>query len=120
MEGISLFERRSGSARWSSDIGFDYHLMGTQSSTNAVPLSRLPFLRMGWVAPTLSAVPLQVITRSGNATHAATRDPALAPDLIEHPLREEREHSSRDEGCVAARRRAAGRWPARRLRWATA
>jgi hypothetical protein len=108
MEGISLLEQRSGSARWSTDIGFDYHLIGSRSSTNAIPLSRLAFLRIGWVIPTLAASPLQVITRSGRVTHADTRSAALAPVLVIHPLGEERERYYRYQGGQAVRRQLAG------------
>jgi hypothetical protein len=107
MEGISLLEQRSGTARWSTDIGFDYHLIGSRSFPNEIPLSRLAFLRIGWVTPTLAASPLQVITRSGRVTHAETRGAALAPVLVIHPLGEERERYYRYEGGQSVRRQLA-------------
>ena len=65
ISGATLVEQTSSTARWSSDGGFEQHVVGSRSYPNAIPLSRLAFLRIGWIMPTMAGERLQLIARSG-------------------------------------------------------
>jgi hypothetical protein len=104
LEAPTLVEQTSGLARWSGNGGFDFHIVGARPYTNAIPLSRLAFLRIGWAVPTLAASRMELITRSGTTTHAGTLSGALAPEAVVHPLAEDREKWYSFAGGEAAQR----------------
>ena len=93
IEGATTIEQTSSLARWSSNGGFEQHVVGSRSFPNAIPLSRLAFLRIGWVVPTLAAERLQVITRTGprDAEFSETLVGPMAPESVVHPLASDRD-----------------------------
>lgn len=93
IEGATILEQTSSLARWSNDGGLQQHVVGSRSFPNAIPLSRLAFLRIGWLVPTLAGQRIPVIVWNG---HGETRfDETLsgprAPELVVHPLASDRE-----------------------------
>ena len=100
ISGATLIEQTSSRARWSSDGGFEQHVVGSRSFPNAIPLSRLAFLRIGWIMPTMAGERLQLIARSGpgQTDFAASLRGGLAPEIIVHPLASDREKYYRFEG----------------------
>jgi hypothetical protein len=88
IEGATLLEQTSSTVNWSPDRGFDQHVVGSRSFPNAIPISRLGFLRIGWVAPTLSGERLPVIARNapGETRFSETLEGPLAPEIVVHPL----------------------------------
>ena len=100
ISGATLIEQTSSRVRWSSDGGFDQHVVGSRSFPNAIPLSRLALLRIGWVLPTMSGERLQLIARSGpgETRFAETLRGRLAPEIIVHPLASDRQTWYRFEG----------------------
>jgi hypothetical protein len=107
MEAATLLEQSSGIARWSNDVGFDFHILGSRSYAGAIPLSRLGLLRIGWIVPTLSGTALQLISRSGTGKtdFSQTLTGALAPAIVRHPLALNRETFYTYSGGAPARRR---------------
>lgn len=93
IEGATILEQTNGVARWSSDGGFEHHVVGARSFPNAFPLSRIAFLRIGWVVPTLAGERLQLITQSGagKTSFAETLTGPLAPEIVVHPLASDRD-----------------------------
>ncbi len=93
VQGATLLEQTSSTVRWSPDGGFAQHVVGSRSFPNAIPISRLGFLRIGWVAPTLSGERLPVIARNapGETRFSETLSGPLAPDIVVHPLASDRE-----------------------------
>lgn len=110
IEGPIRVEQSSARARWATEAGFDYHTIGVQGFSNGIPTSKMSFLRIGWMVPTLSATRLQVITRSG--TERTSRDEtlsgALAPQIVVHPLAEDRDTFYRFSGGTPERRNIDG------------
>jgi hypothetical protein len=106
MEAATLLQQNSGLARWSNDVGFDYHVMGSRSYSGAIPLSRLALLRVGWLVPTLAGTRLQLITQSGTrrTSYAETLRGTLAPAIVVHPLAVDRETFYRYTGGDPVRR----------------
>jgi hypothetical protein len=93
IEGPTLLEQTSSTVSWSPDGGFVQHVVGSRSFPNAIPISRLGFLRIGWVAPTLSGERLPVIARNapGTTRFSETLSGPLAPEIVVHPLASDRE-----------------------------
>lgn len=93
IEGATLIEQTSSLARWSNDGGFEQHVVGSRSFPNAIPLSRLAFLRIGWVVPTLTGARLSMIARNGpgETRFGETLRGPLAPEIIIHPLASDRD-----------------------------
>jgi hypothetical protein len=93
IEGASFLEQTSSLARWTSDGVFEQHVTGTRSFPNAIPMSRLAFLRIGWVAPTLAGERLQVINRTGlrETDFDQTLVGPYAPEIVVHPLASDRD-----------------------------
>jgi hypothetical protein len=93
ISGATLIEQTSSTARWTSDGGFEQHVVGSRSYPNAIPLSRLAFLRIGWIMPTMSGERLQLIARSGpgETGFAESLRGNLAPGIIVHPLASDRD-----------------------------
>lgn len=106
IEGATLLEQTSSVVRWSPDGGFDQHVVGSRSFPNAIPLSRLAFLRIGWVAPTLSGERLPVIARNapGETKFSETLSGPLAPEIVVHPLGSDRETFYRFSGGIEVTR----------------
>jgi hypothetical protein len=93
IEGATLLEQTSSTARWSSSGGLEQHVVGSRSFPNAIPLSRLAFLRIGWVAPILAGERIAVIGRNapGETRFTETLSGPLAPELVVHPLASNRD-----------------------------
>lgn len=106
IEGATLLEQTSSTVRWSPDGGFAQHVVGSRSFPNAIPISRLAFLRIGWVAPTLSGERLPVIPRNapGETRFSETLSGPLAPDIVVHPLASDRETYYRFSGGTTVTR----------------
>jgi hypothetical protein len=106
IEGATTIEQTSSRVQWSNDGGFVQHVVGSRSFPNAIPLSRLAFLRIGWVVPTLAGARLQVIARSGpgQTRFDETLRGPMAPDIVVHPLSEDRDRFYRYAGGTPARR----------------
>jgi hypothetical protein len=100
IEGASLIEQSSSEARWSSDGVFQQHVTGSRSFPNAIPLSKLALLRIGWIAPTLVGERLQVISRTGpgDTEFDETLVGPLAPEIVVHPLASDRDKYYRYSG----------------------
>lgn len=100
IEGASLIEQSSSEARWSSDGVFQQHVTGSRSFPNAIPLSKLALLRIGWIAPTLVGERLQVISRTGpgDTGFDETLVGPLAPEIVVHPLASDRDKYYRYSG----------------------
>lgn len=92
IEGPTTLEQTSSLARWSTDGGFEQHVIGSRSFPNAIPLSRLAFLRIGWVVPVLIGERIQVIARTGpgDTEFSETIYGAMAPESVVHPLASDR------------------------------
>ena len=112
ISGATLIEQTSSQARWSSDGGFEQHVVGSRSFPNAIPLSRLALLRIGWIMPTMAGERLQLIARSGpgETGFAESLRGNLAPEIIVHPLASDRDRYYQFEGDEqpVARRGAIG------------
>src|SRR5262245_55040827 len=72
MEAATLLEQNSGSAVWTNQSGFAYHIVGSRSYSGAVPLSRIAFMRVGWIAPTLNGTRFILVTQTGAAEAKAS------------------------------------------------
>ncbi|HET9274943.1 MAG TPA: hypothetical protein VFN96_02610 [Gemmatimonadales bacterium] len=92
IEGATLLEQTSSSARWSSAGGFEQHVLGSRSFPNAIPLSRLAFLQIGWCVPSLFGERILVISRTGprNMGYDETMQGPMAPVIVVHPLASDR------------------------------
>ncbi len=92
LEGATLLEQTSSHARWSSGGGFEQHVIGSRSFPNAIPLSRLSFLQIGWCVPSLLGERILVIVRTGprNMGYAETMRGPQAPVVVVHPLASDR------------------------------
>ena len=103
ISGATLIEQTSSQARWSSDAGFEQHVVGSRSFPNAVPLSRLAFLRIGWIMPTMSGERLLLIARNapGETGFSETLSGRMAPEIVVHPLASDRDRYYRFEGDSA-------------------
>lgn len=101
IEGPTLLEQTSSQVIWSNDGGFTQHVVGSRSFPNAIPLSRLALMRIGWVMPTLAGERLQVIARSGpgEAKYIETLRGDFAPRVLVHPLASDRADYYRFEGA---------------------
>jgi hypothetical protein len=110
IEGATTLEQTSSRARWSSDGGFEQHVVGSRSFPNAIPLSRIAFLRIGWVVPMLVGERLQVITRTGprDAEFSETMRGSMAPEIVVHPLSSDRERYYTYSGGMRVQREIAG------------
>ncbi len=100
IEGATLLEQTSSAARWSSSGGFEQHVVGSRSFPNAIPLSRLSLLQIGWCVPSLYGERLLMITRTGprNLGYAETMRGPQAPEVIVHPLASDRDRYYRFDG----------------------
>jgi len=100
IEGASYLEQLSSLARWTSDGVFEQHIVGTRNFPNAIPISRIAFLRIGWVAPSLSGERLQVINRTGlkETDFDQTLIGPYAPEIMVHPLASDRDQYYRYRG----------------------
>lgn len=104
VEGASILEQVSSTVHWSSDGSLVQHLAGWRSSTNAVPLTRLAVLRIGWLVPITGGERLTVLLRSGPARGGKEQ---LGPgdlSVVIHPLASDRESFYRFTGGTEARR----------------
>ncbi|HEV8358017.1 MAG TPA: hypothetical protein VGQ17_14790 [Gemmatimonadales bacterium] len=103
ISGATLLEQTSSRARWSSGGGFEQHVVGSRSFPNAIPLSRLAFLRIGWVMPTMSGERLPLIARSGpgETSFDESLRGRFAAEIIVHPLASDRDKYYRFEGDSA-------------------
>ncbi len=91
VEGAAILEQASSTVRWSPDGRFQQHIGGWRSSTNAVPLTRMAILRIGWLVPTTSGERLMILSRSGpvqNGVEMPASSPALR--IVVHPLAADR------------------------------
>ncbi len=93
MEAPTLLEQNSGWARWLNESGFAYHIVGSRSYEGQVPLSKMAFLRTGWIAPTLNGTRFILVTQTGagETKYSETLSGALAPEIIVHPLAPDRD-----------------------------
>ena len=103
IEGPTLLEQTSSRVVWSNDGGFSQHIVGSRSFPNAIPLSRLALLRIGWIVPTLAGERLQVIARAGpgKTRYIETLRGPLAPLVLVHPLASDRDDYYRFAGASA-------------------
>jgi hypothetical protein len=108
MEAATLVEQSSGVARWLNESGFDYHVTGSRSLIGTVPLSRLAFLRVGWIVPWIAGPRVILITQTaaGETEYAETIvGSVMAPAIVVHPLAPDRDTYYRFEGGQPAQRR---------------
>lgn len=93
IQGATLLEQTSSEVRWSNDEGFTQRVVGSRSFPNAIPLSRLIFMKIGWVVPTLVGERLSVVPRNGpgETRYRETLSGPLAPVQVVHPLAADRE-----------------------------
>ena len=100
IEGATLLEQTSSEVRWSGDDGLTQRVVGSRSFPNAIPLSRLAFMKIGWVVPTLVGQRLSVIPRNGpgETRYRQTLSGPLAAILVIHPLGADRERYYRYTG----------------------
>jgi hypothetical protein len=107
MEAATLVEQSFGNARWLNESGFDYHVIGSRSLIGAVPLSRLAFLRVGWIVPWIAGPRVILVTQTaaGETQYNETLSGAMAPAIVVHPLAPDRETYYSFEGGQPARRK---------------
>ena len=100
IEGATLLEGVSSRARWSTDGVFEQHITGSRIFPNSIPLSKLAYVRIGWVAPTLLGERLQVIVRTGlrETDYGQSLVGPLAPEVAISPLASDREKYYRYSG----------------------
>jgi len=100
IEGASALEQIRSLARWTSDGVFEQHLIGRRNNPNAIPISRIAFLRIGWVAPSLTGERLQIINRTGlrETDFEQTLTGPYAPEIVVHPLSSDRDKYYRYTG----------------------
>ena len=100
IEGATLLEQTSSAVRWSSDGGYEQHVLGSRSFPNAIPLSRLSLLQIGWAVPSFFGERILMITRTGprNMGYAETMRGPMAPQIVVHPLASDRERYYRYTG----------------------
>ena len=100
IEGATLLEQTSSEVRWSSEEGFSQRVVGSRSFPNAIPLSKLAFMRIGWVVPTLNGQRLSVVPRNapGQAGYQETLSGPLASTPVVHPLASDRDRFYRFSG----------------------
>lgn len=110
IEGASFLEQLSSQARWTSDGVFEQHIVGSRNFPNAIPIARIAFLRIGWVAPTLAGERLQVINRTGlrETDFEQTLVGPYAPEIVVHPLSSDRDKFYRYTGGETVNRMIEG------------
>ncbi len=110
IEGASFLEQISSRARWTSDGVFEQHIIGTRNFPNAIPISRIAFLRIGWLAPSLAGERLQVINRTGlrETDFDQTLVGPYAPEIVVHPLSSDRDKYYRYTGGETVNRMVDG------------
>ena len=110
VEGASFLEQLSSQARWTSDGVFEQHIVGSRNFPNAIPMSRIAFLRIGWIAPTLAGERLQIINRTGlrETDFEQTLTGPYAPEIVVHPLASDRDAYYRYSGGETVPRMVGG------------
>ena len=110
IEGASHLEQLSSKARWTSDGVFEQHIVGSRDFPNAIPMSRIAFLRIGWIAPSLSGERLQIINRTGlrETDFDQTLTGPYAPEIVVHPLSSDRDKYYRYAGGATVDRMVEG------------
>ncbi len=92
IQGATLLEQTSSEVHWSNSEGFAQRVVGSRSFPNAIPLSRLVFVKIGWVVPTLVGDRLSIVPRNGpgETRYRETLSGPLAPVVVVHPLASDR------------------------------
>jgi hypothetical protein len=92
IEGATILEQTTSEVQSDGDE-FTQRVIGYRSFPNAIPLSRLAFMKIGWMVPSLVGQRILVIPRNapGQSRYRETSDGPLAPVVVVHPLATDRD-----------------------------